>query len=128
MKEARMLKPGSAGNTRMSMLKMSSVADLPKESVLIACVRAAVDLNERGVKIPKAPRTMKKLLIPMFLREALKRAPKAQAIFQGLSQSHKREYVEWLMEAKREETRQRRLATAITWLAEGKPRNWKYMK
>jgi uncharacterized protein YdeI (YjbR/CyaY-like superfamily) len=39
-----------------------------------------------------------------------------------------REYIEWLTEAKSEETRQKRLETAIAWISEGKPRNWKYQK
>jgi bacteriocin resistance YdeI/OmpD-like protein len=43
------------------------------------------------------------------------------------SPSHRREYIEWLTEAKTEATRAKRLATALEWMAEGKPRNWKYM-
>jgi hypothetical protein len=62
------------------------------------------------------------------LSAALRRSAKAKAAFDGLSPSHRREYVEWIVEAKRPETRQRRIATAIEWIAEGKPRNWKYMR
>jgi uncharacterized protein YdeI (YjbR/CyaY-like superfamily) len=50
------------------------------------------------------------------------------ATFEAFSPSHKREYVEWIVEAKQEATRHQRLNTAIEWLAEGKPRNWKYLR
>ena len=66
--------------------------------------------------------------MPDDLLGALKRNKKAQTSFKNLSPSHKKEYIEWISEAKREETRQQRLATAIEWMAQGKPRNWKYMK
>ena len=65
---------------------------------------------------------------PHDLMKALKEKKKALATFEGFSPSHKREYVEWITEAKREETRAKRVATAVEWMAEGKPRNWKYMK
>ena len=60
--------------------------------------------------------------------DALRKSPQALATFEGFSYSNKKEYVEWLTEAKSEETRKRRLDTAVEWMAEGKPRNWKYMK
>ena len=119
--------PG-AGSARLSMLKMTSVADIPRESLLLAYIREAVKLNEQGVKIPAKPRIAKRLVVPRFFLIALKNNKKAYSVFESFSASHKREYVEWLMEAKREETRERRLESAIEWIAEGKPRNWKYMK
>ncbi|MEW5796699.1 MAG: YdeI/OmpD-associated family protein [Candidatus Zixiibacteriota bacterium] len=60
--------------------------------------------------------------------KALRSNPQALATFKGFSPSHKREYVEWITEAKREETRSRRIETALSWLAEGKTREWKYAK
>jgi uncharacterized protein YdeI (YjbR/CyaY-like superfamily) len=62
------------------------------------------------------------------LAKALKSNAKARAAFAAFSPSHKREYIEWLVEAKTTETRQRRLETALEWIGEGKPRNWKYMR
>jgi uncharacterized protein YdeI (YjbR/CyaY-like superfamily) len=59
---------------------------------------------------------------------ALKEKRNALAAFESFSYSHKKEYVEWITEAKSEETRRKRLATAIEWLAEGKSRHWKYVK
>jgi uncharacterized protein YdeI (YjbR/CyaY-like superfamily) len=96
--------------------------------VILEYIREAVALNEQGVKRPavkKGPLT--KLEIPKELLVALKHNPKARTTFDAFSPSCQREYIEWIAEAKRVETRQRRLVTALEWLSEGKPRNWKYM-
>ncbi len=86
-------------------------------------------LNESGVNVPRKPkRAAKALAVPDYLAAALKKNKKALATFESFSPSHKREYVEWITEAKGEDTRQRRLEQALEWMAEGKPRNWKYMK
>ncbi|MEY2527993.1 MAG: hypothetical protein QOJ05_83, partial [Verrucomicrobiota bacterium] len=65
--------------------------------------------------------------VPDYFTAALKKNAKARKTFEDFSPSHRREYVEWVGEAKREETRQQRLAKSIEWLSEGKPRHWKYM-
>ena len=88
-------------------------------------------LNEQGVKTPQArKRSMPRPAptVPTDLAAALRGNAAARATFEGFPPSHQREYVEWLDEAKRGETRAKRLAQAIEWLAEGKQRNWKYMK
>jgi len=64
--------------------------------------------------------------VPDDLMAALKKNQQAQDAFENLSYSHKKEYVEWITEAKREETRLKRMATALEWMAKGKPRHWKY--
>lgn len=114
------------GSTVMSAFKLSAVADLPADKVLLAYIREAVALNEQGVKLPKKPAAKKALVVPDDLLAALKKNKKAQATFEAFSYSNKKEYVEWITEAKQEATRQKRLATAILWLSEGKDRNWKY--
>lgn len=111
--------------------RITSLKDLPPRRVLLAYVRQAVELNEKGVKSParSKPRTERKeLVVPAYFTAALKKNKKAQATFDAFAYSHKREYVEWIAEAKTEETRQRRMATALEWMAEGKSRNWKYAK
>jgi uncharacterized protein YdeI (YjbR/CyaY-like superfamily) len=109
--------------------RIASVSDLPKASVLLGYVREAARLNETGEKIPRKPRRPKKALAtPPDLAAALKKNAKARATFEGFSPSHKREYIEWITEAKTEETRKKRLDNAVEWMAEGKPRNWKYMR
>jgi uncharacterized protein YdeI (YjbR/CyaY-like superfamily) len=90
-------------------------------------VRKAAELNEKGVKLPARKRTPKKaLVVPKDLSAALSKNKKAQKTFEDFSTSHKREYVEWIAEAKRDATREQRLKTAIQWMAQGKARNWKY--
>ena len=64
--------------------------------------------------------------MPDDLAAVLKKNAKARKTFEDFSPSHRREYIEWITEAKREETRKQRLATAVKWLTEGKARNWKY--
>ena len=108
--------------------KLTTVKDLPSEAEFRANVKRAMDLNERGVKIPRPTRTPKaEIPVPDSFAAAIKKNRKAQAVFDGFSPSHRREYLEWVTEAKTEATRSRRIAQAIEWMAEGKPRNWKYM-
>ena len=65
--------------------------------------------------------------VPADLRAALSKNAKAGKMFENFSDSHKKEYVGWIADAKRNETRKRRLKTAIQWLSQGKPQNWKYL-
>jgi len=108
--------------------KITSVADLPKDKVMIGYVKEGMRLNDEGVKIPRTrPKKRKPLVVPDYFLTALHKNKKALATFDGFSNSHKKEYVEWITEAKSDETRKRRLETAIQWMTEGKARNWKYM-
>jgi uncharacterized protein YdeI (YjbR/CyaY-like superfamily) len=117
-----------ADNAMGQFGRITSLADLPPDKAIISWVRKAAELNSTGTK--KAPtakaKPRKDLPAPDDLRAALKSNPKARETFENLSPSHKREYVEWITEAKKEATRQRRLQTTIEWLSKGKARNWKY--
>jgi uncharacterized protein YdeI (YjbR/CyaY-like superfamily) len=64
--------------------------------------------------------------LPPAFAAALARKAVARRFFDSLAASHRRDYVLWIAEARREETRQRRIAQALDWLAEGKRRNWRY--
>jgi uncharacterized protein YdeI (YjbR/CyaY-like superfamily) len=113
-----------------SLGKLTTIADLPSEAGLIRFIQEAMKLNEQGIVAPErrkkpADRTLE---VPEYLQQALDRNKKANAIFENFNFSNKRDYVEWLTEAKTEETRAKRLATTIEWLSEGKPRMWKYLK
>jgi len=109
------------------MGRITSVRDLPSRKVLSGYVKAAMNLNDTGVKAVRMKGPPKKALpTPPYLTRALNGNKAAKASFEAFSPSAKREYVEWLIEAKTEETRARRLDTAIEWIAEGKTRNWKY--
>ena len=107
--------------------RISSLNDLPSDKVMLRYIREAVRLNEEGVKLsarekrPKPP-----LKIPDYFAAALRKNKKAFATFVAFSPSHKREYIDWITGAKREETRRRRIATSLAWMAQGKSHNWKY--
>ena len=109
--------------------RLTSINDLPDEKKLIGYVRKAVALRKAGAKRPTRSKSKKKrpVKVPDYFKAALARNAKARQTFENFSPSQQKDYVEWLTEAKRDETRQRRLKMSILWLAEGKPRNWKYM-
>jgi hypothetical protein len=119
----------SARTALRSLERLTSVDELPAGRELAAIVKAAVALNEEGVASPPRPAAAKGRTVrtPPALAAALRKNAKARAAYEKFSYSHKKEYVEWIAEAKTDATRDRRIATAVVWLAEGKPRNWKYM-
>jgi len=108
--------------------RMTRLADLPGDKLLLGYIKEAMRLNDEGVKKSPKPKLKVKpeLIVPPVLVAALKKNTKAKAAFDAFSYSHKKEYAEWIGEAKQEDTRTRRLATTIAWLSEGKSRNWKY--
>ncbi|WP_421940725.1 YdeI/OmpD-associated family protein [Pedobacter sp.] len=110
--------------------QIKSFADLPGDEILIAYIQQAIKLNEDDVKLPSKPKSTEKkeITTPQYFLDALKQDPSALATFQNFSYSNKKEYIEWLEEAKTEATKQKRLDTAVEWLAEGKTRMWKYKK
>jgi uncharacterized protein YdeI (YjbR/CyaY-like superfamily) len=109
--------------------RIASLDELPSKTRLKALVKAAMKLNEAGVKRVARKRSAPKppAVVPKDLAAALANEPKARATFDAFPPSHRREYIEWITDAKTAATRERRLATTLEWLAEGKPRNWKYM-
>jgi uncharacterized protein YdeI (YjbR/CyaY-like superfamily) len=117
------------GESGMAAMKITSLADLPAKKALVAYIKEAVALDDK----PKPSQTRKESAKrpapspPRDLLAALARNSRALATYQALSPSHQREYVEWITEAKREATREKRIAQAVEWMAEGKPRNWRYM-
>ncbi|MGM9491677.1 YdeI/OmpD-associated family protein [Ideonella sp. YS5] len=109
--------------------RLTGPADLPAAARLQSMVRQAIALIDSGAP-PRSHRRSTEprppVEVPGFLRDALQQHPTAAAHFNALAPGQQREYVDWLVEAKREDTRARRLAQALEWLAEGKRRNWKY--
>ena len=108
--------------------RLTKIGDLPSDKLLVSYLKEAMRLNDEGVKkeAKPQPKARAELVVPPVLTAALKKNAKARATFNEFSYSHRKEYIEWISEAKQEETRARRLATAIEWLSEGKSRNWKY--
>ena len=107
--------------------RLTSLADLPDAATLAALIRKAMAITDSGAKVkrplkhPKAPPTP-----PEDLAAALAANAAAAATFVAFPEGQRREYVDWIVDAKRPETRAKRLEQTIMWLAEGKRRNWKY--
>ena len=115
------------GDQRKKLRRLTTPDDLPGDKILTGYIKQAVELNEAGVKTPRRqPKAKAKLVVPDYFLAALKKNKKALTTFENFSPSCQREYVEWLTEAKREETRAKRIKAAIEWIATGKSRNWKY--
>lgn len=119
------------GATAMGQFgRLTALTDLPGKREMAGYVREAMRLIDSGApaRATRASATKAALPVPDDLAAALRGSPMAQATFEAFAPSHRREYVEWIVEAKREDTRQRRIAQAVGWLADGKPRHWKYQK
>jgi len=128
-KHALVMGEGEPRDGMGSFGKMASMDDLLPDKTLLAYLGKAMKLNEDGVKAPKTRAKAKKSIpVPSELKGALAKNKKARATFDGFSPSHRYEYLEWITGAKAEDTRKRRLDQAVEWMAEGKPRNWKYIK
>ncbi|MBU9935224.1 MAG: YdeI/OmpD-associated family protein [Ferruginibacter sp.] len=107
--------------------RLTSVKDLPSDKKMIAWIKEAMKLNEQGIKVAKPkPAEKKELVVPDYFVKALNKNKKAKQVFDNFAYSHRKEYLQWITEAKTEETRNKRMATALEWIAEGKGRNWKY--
>ena len=113
-------KPGMGGRRYLAR------AELPADAVILRAVRAAVALNEAGERPKRALKRRPPPKAPPYLVAALKKNAKARATYARFTPAQRREYVDWLKEAKQAATRERRLARTIEWLAAGRQRNWKY--
>ena len=109
--------------------RMTSLKDLPSRKVLIGYVRQAMRLNDKGVRSPTRAKRRKPrpLVIPPELTAALRKNAKARENFARFTPGQRREYADWIAEAKRDATRARRLAAAVKQAAAGKPRYWQYL-
>jgi len=118
---------GKEGEAMGQLGRITSLDDLPSAAEVEALVKAAVARMDAGVKPSRAVRAAKpELAVPSELVEALAGDAAASATFDGFPPSCRREYSEWIAEAKRPETKAKRVAEAVEWMREGKRRNWKY--
>lgn len=108
--------------------RLTSVEDLPPKDRLIEMAQAAMAAAESGATVPRSRKPKPALEMPEDFRSALAAAPAAQAFHDSLPPGARREYLEWIVEARRPETRSRRIETAVAQLAEGKRLNWKHEK
>lgn len=108
--------------------KITTLKDLPSAKILSICIQEAMQLNENGIKIPKTVKRLdpKEIIVPSEFQKALNKNAKAKKAFEAFAPSHKKEYIEYINEAKREETKMNRIAKSIEKLIEGKAHNYKY--
>jgi len=116
----------SPNDSSMGGRKLRSLADMPPDALIIRTIKAAVALNVAGLRPSREQKRKPPPKAPPYLVAALAKNAKARATYERFTPAQRREYVDWLKDAKQEATRNRRLATTVAWLAEGKQRNWKY--
>lgn len=128
MKDKKLMANAKSETSMGHLGRIEALKDLPSDSVMIRYIKEAAKLNEAGIKLEKKAPVKKALVIPTYFTKALKTNKKAQTTFKTFSYSNQKDYVEWITEAKTDATREKRMAIALEWMAEGKVRNWKYMK
>lgn len=128
MKDKTLIKNAKSETSMGHLGRITSLKDLPSDKIIIAYIKEAARLNDAGAKVVKKKVEPKELIVPPYFIKALKTNKAALKTFGGFSYSNKKEYVEWITEAKTEATRDKRMETALEWMAEGKIRNWKYLR
>lgn len=124
---SQILETGARQESAMGQFgRLTSLDDLPPRTELIDLAKKGMKLIDDGVKPIRNKHVKAPFTVPQALRAAIDAQPAAAATWDAFPPSCQREYVEWVTEAKRDETRAKRLAQTIEWLAEGKRRNWKY--
>ena len=107
--------------------KITSLKNLPSDKILMVYIKGAMLLNEGNIKLPpKKKAVIKDLEMPGDFGAALKKNKAAQTVFEKFSPGKQKEYIEWITEAKTQATKDKRIETAVEWIAEGKSRHWKY--
>ncbi|WP_415325130.1 YdeI/OmpD-associated family protein [Chryseobacterium sp. MMS23-Vi53] len=115
-------------NSMFSLGKITSVEDLPAKIQLKNAIKEAIELTDMGVTLKKSASSKTEIEVPDYFKEALNQNKKAFEFFEKESPSFRKEYINWIIDAKTETTRNKRMAQAIEWISEGKGRNWKYEK
>ena len=124
---ALLKKDGLATDEAMGLLgRITTVDDLPSDKTMTRYLKTAMALTDAGKPSRPARKVRPELPMPADLAAGLKRNARAAATWTGFSPSCRREYIEWIIEAKCPETREQRLETTLEWVAEGKQRHWKY--
>jgi len=127
MKDTVLTENAKSESAMGHMGRITSLKDLPPDKKIIGYIKEAMELTDGGIKLPpKVKSDKQELVVPDYFLQALGKNKKAKATFEGYGYSHKKEYLEWITEAKTESTRNKRLETALEWMAESKSRHWKY--
>jgi uncharacterized protein YdeI (YjbR/CyaY-like superfamily) len=129
MRDARLNANAHVPAAKRFMGKLTGVADLPSDRELKLWIKESMALNEQGLKLPeRKAKTHKEIEMPAVFAERLQASPEIAKIFESKSASFQKEYNVWIGEAKTEATRDKRIEEAMTWIAEGRGRFWKYAK
>lgn len=133
MKDETLMATAKSEEAMGHLGKITSLKDLPSDKVLLGYIKEAMKLNEAGIKLPSKSKPAtdaqkEALKTPDYLVQSFKKHKEAKTVFEAFSYSNKKDYIEWLEDAKTEATRNKRLETALEWMAEGKTRHWKYKK
>lgn len=129
LKDEAIAKSVKAGKKFGYMDKLKSVDELPAREVLVALIQEAMTINEQGIKkIQPVSDKPKVLETPDYFLEALNAVPEAKAVWDSKSDSFRKDYLVWIIDAKTDATRQKRMVEALEWIADGKGRFWQYNK
>lgn len=115
-------------NSMFSLGKITGIEDLPPKIQLKKAITEAMELTDMGITVKKAAPSKTETKIPDYFQTALNENIKALKVFEKSSPSFRKEYISWIIEAKTEATRNKRMEQSLEWIAEGKSRNWKYEK
>ncbi|BAP29360.1 uncharacterized protein CHSO_0323 [Chryseobacterium sp. StRB126] len=113
-------------SSMFSLGRITRIEDLPSKPQLKKAIKEAMELTDMGVTMKKAAPSKTEVEIPDYFQSALEAQSKTLAIFEKASPSFRKEYITWIIDAKTETTRNKRMEQALEWIAEGKGRNWKY--
>ena len=129
MSDPKLLESVKNGQKMGYMDKIKAFSDLPSEETLVTYIKEAMDLNEKGIKKSKPVSDKPKVLeMPDYFAEKLAANPEAKEIFETKSASFRKDYLAWIIDAKTEDTRQKRMEQSLEWISEGKGRFWQYQK
>ena len=132
MKDAVLVENAKKETAMGHLGRITSLKDMPSDKKITAWIKEAMILTDKGIKLPAkvkpTEKEKKELIVPVYFTKALAKNKKAKLVFENFAYSHKKEYLQWITEAKTEETRNKRMTAALELIAEGKGRNWKYEK
>ena len=128
MKTIKELTKNSERTRMFTLGKIKSMEQLPSEALLKAAIKEAMDLTDMGVTLKRNIPEKKEIEVPEYFTEALRADKSALKVFENASPSFRKEYIQWITDAKTHATRTKRLEQALEWISEGKGRNWKYEK
>jgi uncharacterized protein YdeI (YjbR/CyaY-like superfamily) len=129
LKDKKIAESVKAGKKFGYMDKLKSVTELPSKEVLISLIKEAMTINEKGIKKEKTVSDKPKIIeTPEYLLESLNANKKAKEVWESKSDSYRKDYLVWIIDAKTDATRQKRIEQSLEWIAEGKGRFWQYAK